>query len=85
MRVLRSAQNDAAFYETGSYDLAIDESGDVGSAGNMQFEQGFLGVFFGEMIPVQDWGNGMSHFCVANYLVKFNPMHLVILYTNSGI
>jgi hypothetical protein len=51
----------------------------------MQFEQGFFSVALSEPMSAHDRGDGIDHFYVTKDLVEFNPMHLVTLYTNSGI
>jgi hypothetical protein len=51
-------------------------SGNIRSAINTQVEQGLLNVFLRETMFAHDWGDSISDFCVADYLAKFNPVHL---------
>ena len=43
----------------------------------MQFEQNFLGFSLGETMSAHDWSDGISDFCVADYLAELNEVHLV--------
>ena len=55
----------------------MDNSGNVCRPGKMQLKQGFLRFFLTEMMPVNDRGDGMGHFGVAEYLAEFSLVHLV--------
>ena len=59
-----------------------NDSGDICSAGNTQFEQAFLGLFLGQAISAHDCRDGIGDFCVADYLAECDEVDL-ILYTSS--
>jgi hypothetical protein len=40
-------------------------------------EQEFLDLSLGETMSAHDWRDRIGDFCVANYLVEFNEMHLL--------
>jgi len=41
----------------------------------MQFEQGILCLFFGEMMSAHDRRDDVGDFCVADYLAELDQVH----------
>ena len=54
--------------------------GDVCGARNTQFEQEFLGLFRAETVSAYDWRDRIGDFCIADYLVELDTVHVVRLF-----
>jgi hypothetical protein len=53
------------------------DSGDVCGARNTQFDQEFFGLFRGETVSAYDRRDGISDFCVPDYLEEFDTVHVM--------
>jgi hypothetical protein len=54
--------------------------GNVCGARNRQFEQEFLGLFRAETVSAYDWRDRIGDFCIADYLVELDTVHVVRLF-----
>ena len=54
--------------------------GNVCGARNTQFEQEFLGLFRAETVSAYDWRDRIGDFCIAEYLVELDTVHVVRLF-----
>ena len=52
------------------------DPGNVCAARNAQFEQGFFDLSFGETMSAHHSEDDVGDFCVADYLVEQNVVHL---------
>jgi hypothetical protein len=60
--------------------LARFDLGDVCGARDTQFEQEFFGLFRAETVSAYDWRDRIGDFCVADYLVELDTVHVVRLF-----
>jgi len=54
--------------------------GNVCGARNTQFKQEFLGLFRAETVSAYDWRDRIGDFCIAEYLVELDTVHVVRLF-----